>query len=310
MPIQLRDALERSQRVIYVPLTWLHALPEPKDAATVMEALKALAPEERLPTLAFTDKSDQRARDYKDFLLSLNGKQRMTARIEAEIKAYHSNPASLTKDFLRATFEAWSEREKFGVDLVLALEAYIANFYQEEEIRIIPAQGQALQSAQSLFQENDLLTVLEKLSTGVRMDWVNELSTLILAPSFWGAPFVFFDKLDEETGIILFGARPEGTALIPGELVPDELLNALKAMADPTRLRILYYLRENGPSSPSQLASILRLRPPTVIHHLQNLRLAGLVSVTVSPKAERRYALRMGGVDTTIQLLQDFLSGE
>jgi DNA-binding transcriptional ArsR family regulator len=310
LPIQLRDALERSQRVIFVPLAWLHALPEPKDAATVMDALKALSPEERLPALVFADKDDQRSRQYKDFLLSLNGKQRMTARIEGQIKSFHSNPANLTKDYLRTTFEAWSERGRFGVDLVLALEAYISNFFEEEQIRIIPAQGQALENAQSLFHENDLLTALETLSIGVRMDWVNEVSTLVLAPSFWGAPFVFFDKLDEETGIILFGARPEGTALIPGELVPDELLNALKAIADPTRLRILYYLRENGPSTPSQLATILRLRPPTVIHHLQNLRLAGLVGVTVSPKAERRYALRMSGVDTTIHHLRAFLSGE
>ena len=310
LPIQLRDALERSQRAIYVPLAWLHTLPEPKDAATALEALKALPAEERLPKLVFAKKDDQRSRDYRDYLLTLDGKQRMTAKIEGQIKSFHNDVSSLTKDYLRTTFEAWSERKSFGEDLVLALEAYITNFFEEDEIRIIPAQSKALETAQDLFRENDLLTVLEKLSTGVRMDWVNELTTLILAPSFWGAPFVFFDKLDEKRGIILFGARPEGTALIPGELVPDELLNALKAMADPTRLRILYYLREDGPSSPSQLANLLRLRPPTVIHHLQNLRVAGLVSVTVSPKAERRYALRMGGVDTTIQLLQAFLSGE
>ena len=310
LPIQLRDILERSQRVIYVPLAWLNALPEPKNAATVLDTLNALPADERLPALVFANKNDQRSIAYKTFMLSLDGKQRMTARIEGQIKSFHSNPANLTKDYLRITFEAWSEREQFGVDLVIALEAYISNFYEEEEIRIIPAQQQALENAQSLFLENDLLAVLETLSIGVRMDWVNEISTLVLAPSFWGAPFVFFDKLADGTGIILFGARPEGTALIPGELVPDELLNALKAIADPTRLRILYYLREEGPSSPSQLASILRLRPPTVIHHLQHLRLAGLVSVTVSPKAERRYALRMGGVDTTIHLLKAFLAGE
>jgi len=310
MPMHLRDSLERAQRVLYVPLAWLHTLPEPKNAAAVLEALAALAPAERLPALVFADKQDQRSVEYRNFLLSLDGKQRMTARIEEQIKDYHIVMRSLSKDYLRATFEAWSEREKFGEDLLLALEAYVVNFFEEDEIRIIPAQAQALVKAQALFQEKDLLSVLEELSAGVRMDWVEEVSTLILAPSFWGAPFFFFDKLDQETGIILFGARPEGTALVPGELIPDELLNALKAMADPTRLRILYYLREEGPSTPSQLAKILRLRPPTVIHHIQNLRLAGLVSVTVSPKAERRYALRMDGVDSTVQHLRAFLSGE
>ena len=310
MPMQLRAPLERSQRVLYVPLAWIHGLPEPKDAATVLEALEALAPEERLPTLIFADKQDQRSIDFRNFLLSLEGKQRMTARIEAQIKAYHSNTRNLTKEYLRATFEAWSDREKFGHELLHALKAYVENFFEEEQVRIIPAQAQALTEAQELFEEKDLLSSLEELSAGVRMDWVEEINTLILAPSFWGAPFFFFDKLDQDTGIILFGARPSGTALVPGELIPDGLLNALKAMADPTRLRILYYLREEGPSSPSQLAKILRLRPPTVIHHLQNLRLAGLVRVTVSPKADRRYALRLDGVDTTVKLLQSFLAGE
>ena len=310
LPIHLRDALERAQRVLSVPLPWLYTLPEPKDAAAVMEALKAIPPEDRLTKLVFADKADQRSQDYKEFLLSLNGMQRLTARIERLIKSFHPHQTTITKEFLRSTFEAWANRKQFGVDLVLALEAYITSFFQEEEVRIAPALSQALENAQVLFRENDLLTVLETLSIGVRMDWVKEVSNLILAPSFWGAPFVIFDKLDEETGIILFGARPEGTALIPGELVPDELLNALKAIADPTRLRILYYLRENGPSTPSQLAMILRLRPPTVIHHLQNLRLAGLVSVTVSPKAERRYSLRMNGLDSTIYLLRTFLSGD
>ena len=156
--------------------------------------------------------------------------------------------------------------------------------------------------------KEDLLVLLEEVSSGVRMDWVNGVDNLILAPSFWSTPFVFYDAQDKETGIILFGARPKGTALVPGELVPEDLVNALKALADPTRLRILRYLQE-APRTPSELAKILRLRPPTVIHHLNNLRLAGLVLVTVSPETERRYAIRTNGLKDTIDNFQDFLSG-
>lgn len=307
LPIHLRDALERSQRVLYVPMAWINSLPVPKNAAAVLDALKALRPGERLPALVFAGKGDQHSVDFRNFLLSLDGKQRMTARVEAQIRDYHRSARNLPKEFLRWTFDAWAAREQFGEELVDALEAYVDNFFHEEEARVVPAQAQALEKAQALSQESDLLTVLEELSAGVRMDWINEISTLILAPSFWGAPFVFFDKLDEETGIILFGARPEGTALVPGELVPDDLLNALKALADPTRLQILYYLQEE-PCTPSELAKVLRLRPPTVIHHLHNLRLAGLVSVTITPKADRSYAFRKDGVDLTIQHLLAFLA--
>ena len=310
LPLPQRDTLERAQRVLNVPLAWIYQLPEPKNTAEVMDALTALSPEERLPALVFAHKTDQRSRDYCAFLMSLDGKQRLSAKLETQIKSFHTNAANLTKEYLRTVFDAWSDRAQFGEALLQALNAYISNFFEEEEARIIPAQHLALENAQTLFQTKDLLAALEELSEGVRMDWVKGTTTLVLAPSFWGAPFIFFDKLDEQTGIILFGARPEGTALVPGELVPDELLSALKAMADPTRLRILFYLREEGPSTPSQLAKILRLRPPTVIHHLHNLRLAGLVSVTVSPKAECRYSLRMGGIDTTIHHLRAFLGGE
>lgn len=309
LPFPLRDVLEDSQKFIRVPLAWIHDLPEPKDAASALSALQALPPEDRLPALVFASKQDQKTRENLQFMLSLEGKQRLTANIESRIKEQYRSSRQPTKEVLRAIFDAWSYRKDFGEKLYIALEAYVKNFFQEEETRIIPAQVKALKEAQALAAEKDVLTVLEELSAGVRMDWISEVSSLVLAPSFWGAPFVFFSSLNDERGIILFGARPKGMALVPGDLVPDELLNALKALADPTRLRILRYLLE-GPSTTTELAKILRLRPPTVIHHLHNLRLAGLIQVTVSPKAERRYALRMDGVDVTVQNLREFLSGD
>lgn len=310
LPFPLRDVLEHSQKFIRVPLAWIHDLPEPKDAATALAALKAIPPEDRLPALVFASKGDKRTQESRQFMLSLEGKQRLTANIEAQIKEHYRSMIQPTKEVLRAIFEAWTDRKRFGENFYQALEAYVQNFFQEEETRIIPAQIKALEKAQALAAEKDVLTVLEELSAGVRMDWISDVSRLVLAPSFWGAPFVFFSTLDEDTGIILFGARPKGMALVPGELIPDELLNALKALADPSRLRILRYLLEEGPSTTSELSKILRLRPPTVIHHLHNLRLAGLIKVTVSPQADRRYALRLDGLDTTIQNLQEFLSGD
>jgi len=72
--------------------------------------------------------------------------------------------------------------------------------------------------------------------------------------------------------------------------VPDALLHGLQALGDPTRLRILRYLAE-GAHTPTELARRLRLRPPTVVHHLHVLRLAGLVYLTVEGR-QRRYAAR------------------
>jgi len=309
LPMSLRTVLEHSQKFMNIPLTWIHALPEPKDAATALTALKSLNPEDRLPALVFGTKQGERSNTYRKLLLSLNGKQRLTANLESEILEYYQHSQAPEKVYARAVFDAWSQRKSFGEKFTQALEAYIENFFQEDEPRIIPAQENALERVQEKAQQMDLLPLLEEISTGVRLDWIENRSTLILAPSFWGAPFVFFDRADENKGIILFGARPEGKTLVPGELIPEGLLNALKALGNPTRLRILRYLIE-GPCSPTELAKILRLRPPTVVHHLQNLRLAGLVKVTVSPTVDRCYELRWDGIETTIQALQEFLPGD
>lgn len=308
LPLPLRDVLEQSQTFLKVPMRWVHTLPEPKDAQTALQALRTIPPKERLSTLTFTGKTDEESAAFHEFLLSLDGKQRLTTRIEQQIQDRFQKSNRATKPFIRAMFDAWSDRQAFGEALTQALEAYVENFFSEEELRIIPAQEQALKNVQNRLKSKDLLTLLEEVSSGVRMDWVIGVKNLILAPSFWGTPFVFYDSHDKETGIILFGARPKGTALVPGESVPEDLINALKALADPTRLRILRYLQES-PRTPSELARILRLRPPTVIHHLNNLRLAGLVFVTVSPEAERRYTIRNEGLEDTIANFQEFLSG-
>jgi DNA-binding transcriptional ArsR family regulator len=309
MPIPMRDVLEHSQDFLGVPLPWLYSLPEPKDSKAAITALEKLAPEDRLPAMTFGNRINPRIEAYRECLLSLDGKQRLTANLETRIKETMYNSARHTKSFGRAIFDAWSDRETFGESFLDALKTYVSNFFLEEEPRIIPAQDKALEQAQALAEEKDPLSLIEALSEGVRMDWISEVSELIMAPSFWSSPFMFYNRLDDDKGIILFGARPKGKTLVPGELVPEELLNSLKALADPTRLRILRYLLD-GPSTPGELSKILRLRPPTVIHHLQNLRLAGLVFVTISPRAERRYAIRLEGLKATMKNLEEYLPGE
>jgi DNA-binding transcriptional ArsR family regulator len=309
LPIVLRDVLDLSQRFMNVPLNFIHHLPEPKNALTALDVLKSLPAEDRLPALFFSSRTDQETRDFQQLLLSLDGKQRLTAGIESKIKERYANSNRLVRGFTRAMFEAWSNRKEFGETFYDALDAYNKNFFEEEEPRIIPAQIEALGEAQKRAEQMDLITLLEELSEGVRLDWITEVSKVVMAPSFWATPFVIFNRMDDETGIIVFGARPKGTALVPGDLIPEELLNPLKALADPTRLRILRFLQET-PATTNELAKLLRLRPPTMIHHLHNLRLAGLVQVTVSPTAERKYTFRKEGLDSTIDAIREFLPGD
>lgn len=309
LPIVMRDTLDLSQQFMTVPLNFIFHLPEPKNAIAAIKALEDLSPEDRLPALFFSSRSDKEIKDFHQFLIDLEGKQRLTANIESVIKKRYANSNRLVKGFTRALFEGWSDRKAFGEKYLEALKAYAKNFFEEEEPRILPAQTTALENAQKLAEQKDLISLVEELSEGVRLDWVSEVSQVVMAPSFWAAPFVLFNRIDDITGVIVFGARPKGTTLVPGELVPEDLLNALKSLADPTRLRILRYLYD-APASTNDLAKFLRLRPPTMIHHLHILRLAGLVQVTISPSAERQYTIRKEGLDLTITALRDFLPGD
>ncbi len=70
---------------------------------------------------------------------------------------------------------------------------------------------------------------------------------------------------------------------------PNKRLEQLRALADPTRLRILELLKKKGCCSCDEvderaggmcvcdLQSALRLTQPTITHHLQVLRQVGLV---------------------------------
>jgi DNA-binding transcriptional ArsR family regulator len=91
-------------------------------------------------------------------------------------------------------------------------------------------------------------------------------------------------------------------------LVPDGLLRTLKALADSTRLKILYYIAREE-LTPSELSRRLHLRAPTVTHHLSELRLAGLVNLTVRGQ-EKHYSARRETMQSIYTTLNDFLDSK
>jgi hypothetical protein len=71
------------------------------------------------------------------------------------------------------------------------------------------------------------------------------------------------------------------------------LIAALKALADPTRLRIAGRLAD-GPMTETELASYLRSTRPAVRRHLERLAAVGLVE-RVAEVEDGRYRLRLEG---------------
>jgi DNA-binding transcriptional ArsR family regulator len=72
-----------------------------------------------------------------------------------------------------------------------------------------------------------------------------------------------------------------------------DLLAALKALSDASRLRIVGLLADGRRMAVEQLAVALEVTPATVVHHLRKLREAGLVESHPRPPY-MDYALRLG----------------
>ncbi|MBN1658997.1 MAG: winged helix-turn-helix transcriptional regulator [Anaerolineae bacterium] len=309
LPVDARETLEQAHKVIDVPFHWLYGLPGPKNAAAAIAALEQVPPAERLPRLTI---APDLPCDVTDLLADVKRRggwqekdRQALQQLAGKKLGHHDTPPA---DDLAATLDAWADPAGFGERFLNALRAYYDVFFAEEERHIAPALEAALANAQAMAAEMPRPTLLEELSRGLVFDEAEELQALVLAPSYWSTPLVYFGSLGPGREIWLFGARPPDASLDPGAPVPDTLLQALKALSDPTRLRILRYLAHE-PLSPADLARRLRLRLPTVTHHLKALRLAGLVRLHIHEgKTTGLYALRHGAVVAAFDQLATFLT--
>ena len=300
-----RETLERAQMIGALPLYWLAKLAAtPKDSAAVLSALRTMAPEQRLPALTFSPEMSPAVQQVLSALQQ--GEPPMQHDLElikADLQRINrpSNPRSL-----ETIVDLWMHAAEFGEAYLQALEAYRDVFFAEEETRIEPMLQAGVNHALRLAEELPLPGLIEELTQGVQIEALTGVNHLVLAPSFWSSPLAFFWLDEPQQAVLLFGYRPFGSGLIPGEPAPEDLVNDLKALADPTRLQILRYLRQT-PQTPTQLAQQLRLRAPTVIHHLNHLRVAGLVQINLQVEGERRYALRRGALENVWNSLSGFL---
>lgn len=304
LPNEPREFLEQAQPFFLDPVTWVHGLSPPRDGETMLGALGALPPAARIEVLSLNPHIPPQA---VEVLHAIRVRGAWNPDDQAAIQAaYQGHRHSPDADEIAALLRWWAEAEAFGERALAAFRVYHEVFFVEEEARIRPALQIALTQAQALAETLPLADLLEELSQGVRFEDIPPKQEWVLTPSFWLAPLIIMLDLTPDSNLFVFGTRPSDASLVPGELVPDALFSPLKALADPTRLRILRYLAAR-PLTPTQLARRLRLRAPTVIHHLNALRLAGLVYLTFEAKGDKRYAARLNRVRQTWEQLQTFL---
>jgi DNA-binding transcriptional ArsR family regulator len=288
-----------------VPLTWLYHLPpDRKSASGALAALAELPAAARLPALCLSIEIPPEVVDC----LQRIARQSTWSEEDLEIvrQGYHFGAQVMPHEAIVRLCAAWATAAVFGEQLLAAFQAYFQAFFAEDEGRIRPALETGLKLAQEKAGMVPLSGLLDELSHGVNFASYLDVPEIVLVPSYWASPLVFYARVAPQKLLLVFGSRPEQETLVPGEQLPPDLVTVLKSLADSTRLRILRYLAEE-PLTPSELARRLRLRPPTVTHHLNGLRLAGLVQVILQPEGERRYALRRGAVQAAMEHLEEFL---
>ena len=307
LPAPERELLQRATQIIW-PLPWVYSLPKPKDVATALDTLRALPSEQRLMAL-MPSVHDAIAETWHRVAArgKWNENDLQVMFDEMQHEGWKKEPPAKVRKLAAESLDLWAEHARSADLLISAFDCFHAEFFAEEETRIRPALEASLSNARELSRTTPSWEkLLEVLSQGVRVstDW--EHKEIILVPSYWGTPLPLMADFDTDKLLFLYGARPADQSLIPGELVPDALYQALKALADPSRLRILRYLA-GSPMTPTELARRLRLRTPTVLHHLDALRLARLILVNLDADG-RRYAVRPEAVESVFELLSQFLT--
>lgn len=313
IPATERRLLEDMYPLMGAPLHWVNSLLAPKDAISALWALKQIPPAERLPMLQRiyetceyeTPEEMEKHTRFNEILLRVMAERVWKPEDEEFIRKIFSKKHGDVKESVKRYLGWWSRPAEFGEGLLAALQAYYQAFFEEEEKRIEPILRAGMERAQGLAATMKFDELFSELSQGVQWGDKFLAKKIVIVPAFWNTPLILFEKLDSDTLLLTFGARPADMSALPGETLPDGLVRSLKALADPTRLKILFYLSQES-LAPSELARRLHLRAPTVTHHLSELRLASLVNVTIEGQ-EKKYKVRREALQSTFSSLQDFL---
>ncbi|MBE0683344.1 MAG: winged helix-turn-helix transcriptional regulator [Anaerolineales bacterium] len=315
IPAAERKLLEEVYPLLGIPLKWINSLPAPKDALSALWAMKQIPAAERLielygirePYETNDLEEDKKHIAFKEILLRIfaEGKWNSTD-VDFFHKLFSKKHERIKREAVESALDWWSRPAELGEAYLAAFQSYYQAFFEEEEKRVEPVLRAGLERAQALSASVSFEELFTELSQGIQLGDEFRAAKFIIAPAFWTTPLIIFEKMDKDTMLLLFGARPVDMSVIPGETVPDALVRSLKALADPTRLKILYYLSKES-LTPSEIARKLQLRPPTVTHHLSELRLASLVELSLNHD-EKRYAVRKQALESIFGNLQSFLA--
>jgi DNA-binding transcriptional ArsR family regulator len=267
-------------------------LPEDATPATLIDAIRSADP--RALALYMLDTGETSEEALQVFDRALNG----GASAAALNRAFKTESADWAKRCRRVLADAsWAQSE-----LVLLLEEYLALVFEGEVPHVRSAVAHGAARADELLSVLPTITAIDQLAGGYTLSAGLSLRSVTLAPSAFIYPFMA-SRVDERSGdaLIVFGVKSD--AFIRFETVPldPELVRAVKALADPARLKVMRLLNRRPMAGPD-LVAVLGLSAPTVHHHLHQLRAAGLVHQE-RVKGGMQYTVRRDSAKTLLAAL-------
>lgn len=234
------------------------------------------------------------AKNYVDFLKYRFGEELTDVDMETRAYEYVIDPAALKQ-------------------LVTAhIRWFWKNYLQAEWNRVLPM----LEESAKAFNKLDLgdMTRLEIIQqvTGKEYNetkWGDDLDKaeeLIFIPNAHIGPYIRSTKVGKNF-YIHFGARlPEGSDVRVPELDRAEIVSKLSALADETRLQILWMIAENGEMRSNEIMDAIKLSQPSVSRYLGQLTVNGYLQERRANGA-KLYTLNRDRIEKTLKAISAFL---
>lgn len=291
----------------YTPLHLVHEMDQPKDARRFLDYVEAIPDEQFSRRMHYPYMSDETISRVTE--KALRGEKVKDSEIESYRRSVSrivglSNPpvAEVRRLFAEVADPTGTKRRWLTV-----MREYYSAFFAEDEKRELPVLERMLAEAQELAERSTVSDTVERISHGFTVSESIDLQRLVLAPSIWAHPFTVRVPLAQRELLVLWGARPQGYRLVPGEIVPDEALLVLRALGDATRLRLLRLIAAE-PRSLQSLAQEVKLSLPTVSHHIRELRGAGLIRLELGGSGrESKYTVRWPSARQAFLELEEFV---
>jgi DNA-binding transcriptional ArsR family regulator len=126
--------------------------------------------------------------------------------------------------------------------------------------------------------DRDPMGFVERTTNGIRLVPEPRIRRIVLAPSYFGRPYNSLTRVGDAQ-IICYPIADSSLGAADRLLPPAATVRLYRALGDASRLRILRLLAERDRYL-TEIANELELSKPTILHHVAQLRAAGLITVT------------------------------